>query len=109
MNYYGPKELAASFRTVRKNTITIAEEIGEQHYGFSAAPNTRTVAQALSHLALATRMSHQIHGTQRLSTFEGFDFPGFFEKVISEEKTPRTKQQIVTLLREEGDRFASWL
>jgi hypothetical protein len=34
MNYYGGKELADSFRTVRKNTITVAEEIGEQHYGF---------------------------------------------------------------------------
>ena len=44
MNYYGAKELAAAFRTVRKNTIQIAEEIPEEHYGFHAAPGTRTVA-----------------------------------------------------------------
>ena len=46
MNYYGGKELAASFRTVRKNTIVIAEEIPEQHYGFRAAPETRTVGSS---------------------------------------------------------------
>jgi multidrug efflux pump subunit AcrB len=32
MIYYGSKELANSFRTVRKNTIIIAEEIPEEHY-----------------------------------------------------------------------------
>ena len=30
MNYYGAKELAESFQTVRKNTILIAEEIPEE-------------------------------------------------------------------------------
>ena len=29
MNLYGPKELADSMRTVRKNTILIAEDIPE--------------------------------------------------------------------------------
>jgi hypothetical protein len=45
MNYYGAKELADSLRTVRKNTLIIAEEIPEEHYGFRPAPDTRTVAQ----------------------------------------------------------------
>ena len=30
MTYYGPKEMAASFRTVRANTIKIAEEIPDR-------------------------------------------------------------------------------
>ena len=30
MTYYGAKELARSFRTVRDNTIKIAEEIPEE-------------------------------------------------------------------------------
>ena len=38
MTYYGPKELAEAFRTVRGNTIQIAEEIPEQHYGYRTAP-----------------------------------------------------------------------
>ena len=36
MNYYGPKEMAASFRTVRANTLKIAEEIPEESYSFRA-------------------------------------------------------------------------
>ena len=38
MTYYGSKELAAAFRTVRNNTIKIAEEIPESQYGVAAAP-----------------------------------------------------------------------
>ena len=109
MNYYGAKDLAGSFRTVRKNTITIAEEIGEQHYGFSPAPDVRTIAQTLVHIGLGPRMSHQIHGVERRTTLEGFDFPGFMQKIIAEEKTPRSKAQIVAFLREEGEKFAGWI
>jgi uncharacterized damage-inducible protein DinB len=108
MNCYGAKELAGSFRTVRQNTITIAEEIGETHYGFSAAPGTRTVAQTLCHIAAAPKLQLHIHGT-RLTTLEGFDFPAFFSKIIAEEQSPPGKQQIVATLHEEGDRFAQWL
>jgi uncharacterized damage-inducible protein DinB len=109
MNYYGGKDLANSFRTVRKNTITIAEEIGEQHYGFSPAPETRTVAQTLVHIGLSPRMTQQIHGVERRTTLEGFDFPGFFQKIVAEEKAQRNKVQIIAFLREEGERFASWV
>ena len=31
MTYYGGREMARSFRVVRKNTLVIAEEIQEQH------------------------------------------------------------------------------
>jgi len=40
MNYYAAKELAESFRTVRKNTLTIAEDISEEKYSFRPAPDT---------------------------------------------------------------------
>jgi uncharacterized damage-inducible protein DinB len=108
MNYYGAKDLAGSFRTVRKNTITIAEEIGEQHYGFSPAPEVRTVAQTLVHIALSPRMAQQIHG-QRLKTLEGFDFAGLVQKIMAEEKVQRNKAQIIAFLREEGEKLASWI
>lgn len=109
MNYYGAKELAASFRTVRKNTITIAEEIAEQQYGFRAAPDTRTVAGTLVHIALSPRMQEQIHGVERRRSLEGFDFPAFMGKIKAEEQKPRNKAQIVAMLREDGERFAKWL
>ena len=109
MNYYGAKELAASFRTVRKNTVIIAEEIDEQHYGFRATPETRTVAQTLSHIALTPRLPLQIHAVERRTTLEGFDFMGFFGKLIEDEKAPLSKQQLIATLTEEGERFAKWL
>jgi len=109
MTYYGAKELAESFRTVRKNTIIVAEEIPEQHYGFRAAPETRTVAQTLVHIAAAQKMPEQIHAIERRSTLEGFDFPALMRRVLAEEQTPRDKSQIIAMLREDGERWAKWL
>ncbi len=96
--------MAASFRTVRKNTI--AEEIGEERYGFQTAPDARTVAQILTHIALGPRLAQQIHGTEHLATLEGFDFMGFFGKLMAEEQTPRGKKEIIALLVEGGEAFA---
>ncbi len=109
MNYYGGKELASSFSTVRKNTITIAQEIGEEHYGFKAAPDTRTIGQTLVHIALGSTLQYQVHGIERRTALGGFDFPAFMAKMIAAEQTPRNKQEIIALLTEEGDRFAQWL
>jgi len=109
MNYYGAKELADSFRTVRKNTITIAEQIGEEHYGFRAAPDTRTVAQMLVHIAVSTKMAEQIQVVERRKTLEGFDFPAFLAQMIAAEQTARKKAEIVNLLRTEGEHVARWL
>jgi uncharacterized damage-inducible protein DinB len=109
MNYYGAKELAEGIRTVRKNTIVIAEEIGEQHYGFQAAPETRTVALLLAHIALVPKLQEQFHAIERRTTLEGFNFPAFFAKLIADEQTLRSKAQLIALLREEGDRVAQWL
>jgi hypothetical protein len=109
MTYYGAKDLAAAFRTVRKNTIIIAGDIGEERYGFKPAPDTRTVAQQLVHIAMIPRIQHHIQGVAKLTTLAGFDFPTFVGGLIAEEQKPRSKDQIIGLLKEEGDKFASWV
>jgi uncharacterized damage-inducible protein DinB len=109
MNYYGAKDLADGLRTVRKNTLIIAEKIPEDRYGFRAALETRTVAQTLTHIAVAARMPEQIHAVERRTTLEGFDFPGLMRSIVAEEQTPRSKAQIIALLRDEGERWAKWL
>ena len=109
MTYYGAKELAAAFRTVRKNTIIIAEEIPEDKYGFQATPETRTVAQTLVHVALIPRMPLEIHGVRKLSTFEGFDFMSVVGPMMADEQKPRTKAEILDLLRDEGEKYATFL
>jgi uncharacterized damage-inducible protein DinB len=109
MNYYGATDLADALRTVRKNTLIIAEEIPEASYSFQAAPETRTVAQLLTHIAVVQRMPEQIHSIERRTTLEGFDFPEFMRSILAEEQRPRSKAQIVALLRDEGERWAKWL
>lgn len=109
MTYYGAKELARSFRTVRDNTIKIAGEIPEDKYGFRPAEGCRTVAETLVHIAVMTRVPEQIHVTEHRSTLVGFDFFGLMGKLQAEQKTSRTKAQVIELLRTEGDKFAAIL
>jgi uncharacterized damage-inducible protein DinB len=109
MTYYGSKELAGSFRTVRKNTIIIAEEISEQHYGFQAVPETRTVAQMLVHIAVMPRLPEHVHFIERRTTLEGFDYFGFMGKLKAEEQVVRSKAEIVGMLRADGDKFSQLL
>lgn len=109
MTYYGPHEMAASFRTVRQNTIRIAEEIPEEHYGYRVTPDTRSVAETLAHIAVNSRFQQEVHIAQRRNTMEGFDFVGFMGKQAAEEKAHRSKAEILELLRTEGEKFASIL
>jgi len=109
MNYSSAKDLAAAFRTVRNNTIKIAEEIPEDKYRFQAASDTRTVAQTLVHIALGTRFAAAVHGEQKLKTLEGFNFYSFIHPILAEEQKSRNKAEIIQFLRTSGDQFAGWL
>src|SRR5262245_5310597 len=106
---YGGKELADAFRTVRGNTLKIAEDIPEDKYDFRAAPEVRSVARLLTHIALATRLPLEIHQTQRLTSLASLDFFSWFQRLSAEEQLPRSKGEILQLLRTEGDRFAAFL
>ncbi len=109
MTYYGGPELAASFRTVRKNTLEIAQDIPEEKYSFRAAPDTRSVAEMLSHIALGYTFQYEIHAKEPRTTLAGFDFPTLMQRMAAEEKTPRTKAQIVELLTKNGEIWATFL
>jgi uncharacterized damage-inducible protein DinB len=108
MSSYGGKDLASAFRTVRKNTIQVAEDIPESQYGHVAAAECKSVARMLTHIAIATRIWEEVH-KKGLTTLVGFDFFGMIDKYNAEESRPRSKAEIVGLLRTEGDRFAAWL
>ena len=109
MNYYGGKELASSFRTVRKNTLAIAQDIPEEKYSFRPTPETRSVGELLAHIALAQTFQQKIHAEERRTTMAGFDFPSLMQRMAAEEKTPRTKQQVIELLNTNGEVWAKWL
>jgi len=63
----------------------------------------------LTHIASTPTMAEQVHAIERRSTLEGFDFPGFMQRMTAEEQAPRSKAQIIATLRENGERFAKWL
>ena len=109
MNYYGAKDLAESFRVVRKNTITIAEELAEDRYGFRAAPDTRSVGELLSHIALSYNFQYQIHAEERRTTLEGFDFTGLMRRLHGEEKSSRSKAEVLAQLHSTGEKWAGWV
>jgi uncharacterized damage-inducible protein DinB len=109
LNYYGGKELAESFRTVRKNTITIAQELPEERYSFRPAPNTRSVGELLAHISMAYTFQYQIHGQEHRTSLEGFDFLSLMQRLVAEEKKPRSKEQTLEMLRSSGEQWAGWL
>lgn len=109
MNLYGPKQLADSMRTVRKNTIVIAEDIPEKDYGYRPTPESRSVAETLVHIAGLSRADRLIHEEQHLPSLEGFDFGQLLKKSEMEEKRQLSKSKVVALLLTEGDRWCQWV
>jgi uncharacterized damage-inducible protein DinB len=109
MHGYGPKELADAFRTVRKNTVQIAEDIPEDKYDFVAAPGAQSVRELLSHIATSPMIQDDMHRVQRVTSLKGYDFPAIVGRAAGEAKKPRSKAQIVALLKTEGESFAKWL
>jgi len=104
---YGGKELARAYRTVRGNTIKTAEEIAESKLDFSAASGTRTVRQLLTHIALTDSWSG-VHKEKRTS-FDGMNFPEIVGQMMAEEQKPRTKAELIAMLKERGETTAAWL
>jgi uncharacterized damage-inducible protein DinB len=104
---YGAHDLARAYRTVRANTITIAEEIPESKYDFAPAPGTRTVRQLLTHVALSDSFS-SFHKDKRTS-FEGVNFPELVAYMQAEEAKPRSKADVIALLKQRGDETAEWI
>jgi uncharacterized damage-inducible protein DinB len=108
MTYYGGKQLADAFRTVRGNTLKIAEEIPESQYEFKAAPECRSIGKTLTHIAVSTGIQHHIQ-SNKFDDMAKVNFPEVFGGIVAEEAKPRTKAEIVELLKSEGDKFAAFL
>jgi len=109
MTAYSGKELANAFRTVRKNTVQVAEDIPESQYGHVAAPECKSVGRMLTHIAVAQGFWDEIHRKQRRTTMQGIDFVAMGERAEANESKPRSKAEIIELLHTDGEQFAAWL
>lgn len=106
MQGYGAANMAASWRTVRKNTIQIAEEIPVEQYGFQASPDTMTVGQMLAHLATSTHWAEQVHFVEKKSEVGMADFGRFFGEGGALAAALTTKEAVVDALITRGEGFA---
>lgn len=109
MDLYGNRQLADSMRVVRTNTIQIANDIPESSYDYRPTPQSRSVAETLVHIAWLASADRLLHEEKRLRTLEGFDFGVLLKSSEVEEQRPRSKAEIIDLLRTEGDRWAQWV
>lgn len=106
---YGARELAAGFRTVRKNTILIAEDIPADQYSFRAAPDIRTAGEMLAHIAVSTWWALQVHGGDRKSHVSFDDWRQLGAESAAQERALDGKAAILEALRQRGDEFAAFL
>lgn len=106
---YSGNDMAASFRTVRKNTIQVAEDIPEDKYGFRAVPEIRSAGEMLAHIAASTDWAHQVHGVDRKTHVDFDTWSRLRARGDAIEKELTTKAQIVDALKKNGHEFASWL
>jgi uncharacterized damage-inducible protein DinB len=109
MVYYGNRELARSFRTVRSNTLAVAEDIPEAQYGFRPAPDARSVAEILKHLIFSARGAYDAHAVRRVKTYVGVDFPALARERQQQEQQVMTKPDILAALRQDGEAWAKYL
>ena len=109
MTYYGAKQLAESFRTVRRNTIQVAEDIPEDKYSFRAAPDTMSVGEMLAHLACSPHWAEQCLFVEKKSTVAMEDFGKWMGEVGVKQKALTSKAAIVDALKTNGEAFAKYL
>lgn len=108
MTPYGGRELAASFRQVRQNTIQTARDIPEEQYGFRASSDTRSIAQLLAHVAVGPAFQFHVH-SQGIDDLKQVNFADVMQRNAAEEARPRTKAELIEFLTIEGERFAAYL
>src|SRR4030095_10094076 len=99
MTYYGAKEIAEGFRTVRKNTIQVAEDIPEEKYSYRAAPDTMSVGEMLAHLATSTHWADLCHFVEKKSNVVMEDFGRWMGEGGAKAKALTSKTQILQALK----------
>jgi uncharacterized damage-inducible protein DinB len=109
MTIYGGKDMGASFRTVRRNTIQIAQDIPEDSYGFRATPDTRSVAEELAHIAAATLWVVQAHEVDRTTFISYDDFGAYMTRTAAVADGLTTKTDLINALTKNGEEFAAFL
>ena len=108
MTYYGSRQLADSFRTVRGNTIIIANEIPEDKYSYKATPDVMSVRELLAHLAISPLWQIDVHSKKMPSLDMGY-FGERMQRAAGEENALQSKADVVKALTDRGEEFARFI
>jgi uncharacterized damage-inducible protein DinB len=106
---YGPKQLADGIRTVRKNTVLIAEDFHEDDYIFRPTPESRSVSEILTHILFFSHFDRALHEKTYVTTLGDFDLGKLVNEIESQEKKRHSKSELVNLLRDSGEGWARWV
>jgi uncharacterized damage-inducible protein DinB len=109
MSAYGPKELADGFRTVRRNTLQIANDIPEDKYDFRAVEGVMSVREMLAHLATATYWADQLHFVEQKNAVTMEDFTRYMADGKAASDRLKTKSDLLAALESRGEAFAAKL
>ncbi len=108
MTYYSGKEMARRFEPFARTRSRSRKRFRRTSTTSKAAPDVRSVGQTLAHVALSTGFQHHIH-TNKIDDMKTVNFGELMAKFGPEEAKPRTKAEIVALLKSEGEKFAAYL
>ena len=109
MNYYGAQNMATSWRTVRNNTIQIAEEIPADKYDFRATGDTMSVAEILAHMATNTLWGIKVNIAEKKDAVTMQDFGEFAGIAGAAAKALDNKDAIIAALKANGEALARGL
>ena len=108
MPAYDARDMGRAFRTVRKNTIQVAQDIPEDRYDFRPAEGCRSVAETLRHIAVSTAWAMRVHG-QRLTELKFEMFAEVNAQMQQAEAELKTKSDILQALNRNGEQFAAFV
>ena len=91
MNYYGAKDMAESFRTVRRNTLQIAQDIPEDKYGFKRDGGVDERRRGARPRRRATLWSVRAHAVDKKTTITFEDFGAYMARTPRSEKALTAK------------------
>jgi uncharacterized damage-inducible protein DinB len=111
MTGYGGAELARSSRTVRRNTLIIAEEIPENRYDFRPAPESRSVRETLAHILVTSEGTYGGYVERKVTTFTGVDLRTVIADRLAREQKWATasKRELLEALRHDGEIWGAYL
>ena len=109
MNAYSSSDFARSFRTVRKNTIQIANDIPENQWDYRPTPELRSVRELFAHIAALTYLPTRMHFVDR-KTFMGMpDFQAYSAEAAAYAASLATRAEVLKALQADGEEFAAAL